>query len=76
MSRGRTKNPRSWPKAAEIRRVLKHLEKLGLSVYGECYDPKTAWHGPANMDFDAPTILKYRQDWNANRLWNENDDKS
>lgn len=66
-----SRNPRSWPTASEIRRVVKHFEKLGLSVYGTTYSPSTGQEFCSNMDYDAQTILKYRQDWLHNRLWHD-----
>lgn len=71
----RPRNPKSWPSAREIRRVVKHLEKLGLSVYGGVYNAATSEESSANMDYDVPTILKYRRDWNTGRLWRADRDE-
>ena len=44
----------SRPQAATIRKVVEHLEELGLSVYGRCADLKAGvyYEGGSLMDYD------------------------
>ena len=53
----------SRPQAATIRKVVEHLEELGLSVYGRCADLKAGvyYEGGSLMDYDADDILALRK---------------
>ena len=53
----------SRPRASTIRKVVEHLEELGLSVYGRCADLKAGvyYEGGSLMDYDADQILALRK---------------
>lgn len=53
----------SRPQAATIRKVVEHLEELGLSVYGPAADLKAGvyYEGGSLMDYAADQILALRK---------------
>ena len=52
----------SRPRASTIRKVVEHLEELGLSVYGYAADLKAGvYYEGSLMDYDADDILALRK---------------
>lgn len=57
-----TEKPKSYrPHAETIRKIVKHFEELGLSVYGANMDVDQGYEFPSLMDYDAEAIIKRRR---------------
>lgn len=61
------------PQNKTIRNVVKHLEILGLSVYGPNMDVDTGQEFCALMDYSADDVIKRRKYIENDGLWNEDD---
>jgi hypothetical protein len=61
------------PRASTVKRIVEHLESIGLGVYGPHIDLSDGELTGANMDFDADQVLRYRTLYNSKKIYDGRD---
>lgn len=56
-----SKHIRPKPNSRTVRRVVEHLEEIGLAVYGPCMDLSEGVDLGGYMDYHADEVIKYRK---------------
>lgn len=57
------------PHADTIRKVVEHLESIGLEVAGPNVNLETGQRFPAMRNYDGDEVVKYRQLVEKDALW-------